>query len=104
MPASIADGQPKNMPIITHICDNVKEYIENGVLEAKRLVTEGIFKCPKCFAPLVIHSSYKRSIRETGEQIEIVVVRCKKRCEKGQALLPDFILPRKQYSVRKLKL
>jgi hypothetical protein len=43
------------------------------------------------------HSSYERGIKETGEQIKIIIIRCNP-CKKGHALLPDFLLPRKHYS------
>jgi hypothetical protein len=43
------------------------------------------------------HSSYQRSVKETGEKIKIVMVWCRK-CRKWHALLPDFMLPHKHYS------
>jgi hypothetical protein len=53
--------------------------------------------------PLKYQSSYTRGIRETGDKITIVIVRCPKKCDKGQALLPDFISPYKQYSIKEIE-
>lgn len=44
-----------------------------------------------------LHSHYTRGIKETGEKIEIYVVWCSD-CRQWHALLPDFLLPNKQYS------
>ena len=44
-----------------------------------------------------IHSRYWRKIKETGAEIEIMVVWCRK-CKKWHAVLPDFLLPDKHYS------
>jgi hypothetical protein len=91
------------MPIIAHICDNVKSYIENGAKTARKMVAEGLFKCDECFNPYKIHSSYTRSVKETGDELEIMVLRCKQRCGRGHALLPDFISPWKQYGMPEIE-
>jgi hypothetical protein len=54
-------------------------------------------------SPLKYQSSYTRKIRETGEKITIIIVRCPRKCEKGQALLPDFVSPYKQYSLNEIE-
>jgi hypothetical protein len=77
--------------------------MQQGIQEIKQMLRKNKFRCPICLNTLAMHSSYMRSIKETGEQIEIVVARCKKRCGKGTALLPDFISPKKQYSIRAIE-
>ena len=91
------------MPIITHICDSVKEYIENSKVLIRKIVAEGQIKCNVCMEPLEIHSTYVRGVKETGDRIEIVILRCKSGCEKGKALLPDFISPYKHYSIYEIE-
>jgi len=91
------------MPIIAHICDNVKEYQSKGKQIIITMIASGQFLCPICFQPLRISSSYERDIKETGETIEVMVLRCAQRCEKGNALLPDFISPWKQYSIGEIE-
>ena len=86
-------AKPNNMPIIAHICDSVKEYQTKGNQAINSMVASGQFKCPICFQPLKISSRYERDIKETGETIEVVVLRYSQRCGKGNALLPDFISP-----------
>ena len=85
------------MPIVLHLGRSVKEYIECGEEIVKQLIKDGLICCETCTEPMGRHSSYERGIKETGERIEITVARCG-RCERGHALLPDFILPNKHYS------
>jgi hypothetical protein len=91
------------MPIITHICDTVKEYNENSEKRVRQYITEDKILCPKCLKPMRIHSSYAHGVKEVGVDIKIFVVRCKSKCEKGEALLPDFMLPNKQYSAKEIE-
>lgn len=91
------------MPIIAHIYDSVKEYNSKGKQIIVAMVATEKFTCPICLNPLKINSSYKRGIKETSETIDVVILRCKLRCEKGKALLPDFISPWKQYSIREIE-
>ena len=103
MPSRIADGQPNNMPIIAHICDSVKEYISGGAGLVLKMVAEGLYRCQICFKALHIHSWYTRRAKETGEVIIVAILRCESKCAKGDALLPDFISPRKHYSIREIE-
>jgi hypothetical protein len=50
-----------------------------------------------------IHSYYERGVKETGDRIGIPVLRCKSKCEKGQAVLPDFISKHKHYSLYEIE-
>ena len=96
-------AKPNNMPIIAHICDSVKEYIERGRQIIIELINDGQLKCPVCMKPLVIKSSYVRGVKETGDKIEVVILRCQSLCEKSNALLPEFISPYKHYSVGEIE-
>ena len=90
-------GQPKSMSIVMFLGCNVKEYEEKSAGIIKQAMSEGNLRCKKCLRPLRVHSSYNRGIKETGEQITITMVWCRK-CNKWHALLPDFLLPCKHYS------
>jgi hypothetical protein len=85
------------MAIVLFLGANVKEYEETKEETLKQCLAEGRIRCDICTQPMKRHSSYTRSIRETGEKLDIAVVFCKK-CGKWHALLPDFLLPHKQYS------
>jgi len=85
------------MPIILFLGRNIKEYIE----ESDKIITEimsgdGIL-CELCLEPMKRHSHYKREIKETGQEITIIMVWCRA-CRKWHSLLPDFLLHRKHYS------
>ena len=90
-------GQPKSMSIVMFLGCNVKEYKEKSAGIIEHTVSEGSLRCKKCLRPLRVHSSYERGIKETGEQIIITVVWCRK-SRKWHALLPDFLLTCKHYS------
>jgi flavoprotein len=85
------------MPIVLFLGRNVKEYTEKSEKTIKEMIKENAFRCEICLQPMKLHSSYERGIKETGEKLTIMIVRCKA-CEKGHALLPDFLLPNKHYS------
>ena len=90
-------AQPKSMAIVTYLGRTVKEYEKISEEIIKQGISEGRFRCEKCLRPMSRHSSYVRGIRETGEEITIIMVWCGK-CRNWHALLPDFLLPRKHYS------
>jgi len=85
------------MAIVLYLGWNVKGYEESAEEQIEQYIEEGRIRCDNCAQPMRRHSKYRRGIKETGQKIEISVVRCKA-CKKGHALLPDFLLPHKQYS------
>ena len=85
------------MTIVLFLGRNVKEYRETNAGTIKALISDGVIRCELCLQPLTRHSSYGRSVKETGQKIEITMVWCSK-CRIWHALLPDFMLPRKHYS------
>jgi hypothetical protein len=85
------------MTIVMFLGRNVKEYREKSAEIIEEAIKEGAFMCPLCLQPMKRHSDYKRSIKETGEQITITMIWCRA-CSKWRALLPDFMLPGKHYS------
>jgi len=96
-------AKPTTMSIIAHICDDVKDYKKNGLEKVKRMVAEEQFRCHVCCRPLHIHSYYRRKVKETGDTLTIAVLRCGDRCERGKALLPDFISQYRQYSMNEIE-
>ena len=91
------DGSTKTMPIVLYLGSDVNDYENHGHEIIDRLIGNGDIRCDICTDPICKHSSYERGIKETGQQLVIIIARCKK-CDRGHALLPDFILPYKQYS------
>jgi hypothetical protein len=75
----------------------VKEYNETAEKKIKQILEEGRIRCENCTQPMKRHSSYIRGIKETGQKVAITVIYCKA-CKKYHVLLPDFLLPYKQYS------
>jgi hypothetical protein len=84
------------MPIVQFLGKNVKEYLEKSAEIIKNGIIEGRLRCGICLSPMRRHSSYPRRIKESGQIIEITVVWCRK-CKEWHSLLPDFLLPYKQY-------
>jgi len=85
------------MSIVMYLGGNIKEYKNKNKEIIKRAISEGDIRCELCLRRMRRHSSYTRLIKETGEEIEITMVWCRK-CRKWHALLPDFLLPNKHYS------
>ena len=85
------------MAIVLFLGRSVKEYKEGSEKAVEELMQAEKISCELCLRPMKRHSSYERGIKETGEKLRIIVVRCNT-CNKGQALLPDFLLPHKHYS------
>ena len=85
------------MPIVMFLGRTVKEYEEKSEEIISQAISEGRFRCELCLHPMTRHSSYTREIKETGEEIAITMVWCRK-CEKWHSLQPDFLLPHKHYS------
>jgi len=103
MPTRITDGYPNNMPIIAHICDSVKEYQESGEQIIRALIATGDLICQECLGALRIQSWYQRGLKESSETMSIAIIRCRQKCSKGNALLPDFICPGKQYGIKEIE-
>jgi hypothetical protein len=80
-----------------YLGQNVKEYEEKSEAIINQAITDERLRCDCCLRVMRCHSSYVRSIRETGEKITIIVVWCSK-CKEWHALLPDFLLQNKHYS------
>jgi len=76
---------------------NVNEYKEESEDIIKQAISEGGIRCELCSKPLRYHSRYTRVIKETGQELEITMVWCRK-CKKWHSLQPDFLLPQKHYS------
>jgi hypothetical protein len=85
------------MSIVLFLGKTVKDYLDSGKEKTKLLIAEGIFLCELCLKPMKYQSSYVREIKETEQEIEIIVIWCRK-CNKFHALIPDFVLPNKHYS------
>jgi len=85
------------MPIVLYLGRSVKEYREKSEGIINKLLKTNALQCEFCLNPMKRHSSYTRGIKETGEELPIIIIRCKP-CRNGHALLPDFLLPRKHYS------
>jgi len=85
------------MSIVMFLGRDIKEYEEKSMEIAENAIKEGNILCELCLRPMAYHSSYVRGIKETGDQITITMVWCKK-CRKWHALLPEFLLPKKHYS------
>jgi ribosomal protein S27AE len=87
------------MAIITYLGRNVNEYREKSekILRAKEIY------CPKHpDEKMAMHDNYQRGIKESGEKIQIMRLICNK-CGGTQAILPDFLLPYKQYSADEIE-
>jgi hypothetical protein len=87
------------MPIITYLGSTVKEY-----KETVKQKLEGIdIRCPKHPEErLIPHAQYERGIKQTGEKIRLYRFICPK-CKGTATILPDFLLPYKQYSVSEIE-
>jgi hypothetical protein len=87
------------MAIITYLGKDVNEYRE----KSEEMIKKKEIYCGKHPSEkMAIHDSYKRGIKETGEEIIIIRLICYK-CEETQAILPDFLLPYKQYSANEIE-
>ena len=76
---------------------NVNEYAKKSMEIITQAIADGKICCALCLKQMRRHSKYDRGIKETGEELTITVVWCRK-CKKWHALLPDFLLPHKHYS------
>lgn len=85
------------MSIVLFLGRSVKEYRVESERIIKELLKAGALRCEICIQPMKQHSSYERGIKETGEKLTIAIIRCTP-CNKGHALIPDFLLPHKHYS------
>ena len=85
-----------------YLGNNVKDYEEIAEEIIDLAIKEGHIRCDICTLELKRHLKYERRIKETGQKIEIIFVNCNN-CNKGHALLPDFLLPYKQYSAGEIE-
>jgi len=85
------------MTIILYLGRDIKDYSEKSTKIIQQKISEKALLCRLCLRPMTRHSSYRRGVKETGQQIEITMVWCRK-CKKYHALLPDFLLRNKHYS------
>jgi len=84
------------MSIVMYLGRDVKEYKEKSEKVIKQALSEGKIQCELCLKQMRYHSSYIRSIKETGQKLKIIIVWCSK-CEKWHSLYPDFLLVYKHY-------
>jgi len=90
---------PTNMAIIAYLGRTVKEYQEKSY----ELLQEMEIYCPQHPEKrAAYHCSYVRGIKETGEKIDINRLICYE-CRKTMAVLPDFLLPYKQFSANEIE-
>jgi len=83
------------MPIITYLGSTINEYI----LRALAILGAMEFYCPVCGEKMSRHGKYPRHIKDKNATIWIYRYKCKnKKCKKTVAVLPDFLMPFKQYS------
>jgi hypothetical protein len=87
------------MSIIAHLGSNVKEYREKS-----QEILEGLlFFCQKHHKEkMCLHAQYKRTIKETKEEIWIKRLICHK-CDKTVSIIPDFLQPNKHYSANEIE-
>lgn len=74
----------------------------------KQEISQGVLRCPICGDFLLVHGNYTRkTIDSLGNalNLEIIQSRCKnKDCCKTHALIPDFIMPYKHYSLETIEM
>jgi len=85
------------MPIVMYLGKNIKDYREKSTKIIDDSLSNGIFRCEFCLKKMRYHSHYNRYIKETGEELTIIMIWCRK-CENWHSLQPDFLLPHKHYS------
>ncbi len=87
------------MPIIAYLGSTVNDYKQNSL----SILLNMDVCCPNhTTSKMAVHDHYKRKIKETGEEILIYRFICYK-CRKTVAILPDFLLPYKQYSANEIE-
>jgi len=87
------------MSIIAHLGSNVKEYREK---HQKILQGLSIFCKKHLIEKMCPHAQYKRTIKETEEEIYIQRLICHK-CGKTESILPDFLQSYKHYSANEIE-
>jgi hypothetical protein len=68
----------------------------------KKAMNNGKLRCPVCGGSFNVHSYYSRSVMDGSDCGKITIMRviCKgHECGKTQALLPQFLMPYKRYTV-----
>ena len=81
-------------------CSEYKENEHELYNYIRNQTKSGAIKCPDCNNNTGMHGTYKRKVIISEFEIQtvnIIQVRCKK-CRKVHAIIPRFILPKKQYS------
>jgi len=92
------------MVIITSLGIDVKDYCENYL---SRLENINYFCEKHPGQRMAYHATYYRTVKDTGEKIPIQRFICYE-CKKAgltctMSILPDFLMPRKQYSATEIK-
>ena len=83
------------MPIITYLGSTINEYIVKALFILEALE----FYCPVCGEKMSYHAKYPRHIKDKKATIWIYRYKCKRKgCNTTKAILPDFLIPYKQYS------
>lgn len=87
--------------IVTYLGKNISEYRKNVL----KILCCSIPYCPVCSHIMKYHSSYLRHVHIGAlvERINIYRFECTN-CNKTNAILPDFISPRKHYSACDIEL
>jgi hypothetical protein len=85
------------MSIVMYLGSDIKEYEEESEKIINEVLSDEKIRCEFCLRQMRRHSSYRREIKESGREIQITVVWCRK-CKNWHSLQPDFLLPNKHYS------
>ena len=85
------------MPIVMHLGKNINDYREKSKEIIEKALSKGEILCEFCLKEMLYHSNYSRNIKETGEELTIIMVGCRA-CDNWHSLQPDFLLPHKHYS------
>lgn len=96
--------------ILNLIQVDCEEYVQNETVilqKIKQLIKEGSIRCPNCGSKVYVHSVYWRQVIDAEfciVKIRILKTKCANvSCAKIHAILPDFIVPKKQYSKKIIK-
>ena len=85
------------MPIVMYLGKNINDYREKSKEIIDKALSNGEIRCEFCTKGMLYHSNYNRNIKETSEELTIIMVCCRP-CDNWHSLQPDFLLPHKHYS------
>ncbi len=81
------------------------EYVNNEFMILDKIEEMSKSKellCPNCLSKVYVHSSYRRNVINSEFEkisIRIIKVRCTNNsCKKIHSIIPNFVVPQKQYS------